>query len=127
MESLCRKEANGRTVEALSESLLQEGHWPAVLLEFVDDFRARPSPDRVAAAPRPCLDQKLLALLAAVVESVCAEAGVSVPWWCEGVAPLREPWFPAETENLKAAALTESPLPFRRRNIFVLGNFLSRA
>jgi hypothetical protein len=29
-------------------------------------------------------------------------------------------------ESLKATALVESPAPFRKRNIFVLGNFLSR-
>lgn len=40
---------------------------------------------------------------------------------------LPEPWFVAGVENLKATALVESPLPFRRNNIFVLGNFLSRA
>jgi hypothetical protein len=30
-------------------------------------------------------------------------------------------------ENLKAMALVESPAWFRRRNVFVLGNFLNRA
>jgi hypothetical protein len=29
-------------------------------------------------------------------------------------------------ESLKATALVESPLPYRRNNIFVLGNFLTR-
>jgi hypothetical protein len=40
---------------------------------------------------------------------------------------LPRPWFVAGVENLKATALVESPLPFRRNNVFVLGNFLSRA
>jgi hypothetical protein len=40
---------------------------------------------------------------------------------------LSEPWFVSGMENLKASALLESPLPFRRNNVFVLGNFLSRA
>jgi hypothetical protein len=33
----------------------------------------------------------------------------------------------AGRESLKAMALVESPVWFRRRNIFVLGNFLDRA
>jgi hypothetical protein len=40
---------------------------------------------------------------------------------------LPDPWFVAGIENLKASALVESPVQFRRNNIFVLGNFLSRA
>ena len=46
---------------------------------------------------------------------------------CAGVGALATPWFVAGVENLKALALVESPTHFRKRNIFVLGNFLSRA
>ncbi|NCO37375.1 MAG: hypothetical protein COZ06_23865 [Armatimonadetes bacterium CG_4_10_14_3_um_filter_66_18] len=41
--------------------------------------------------------------------------------------PLPEPWFVSGIENLKATALVESPTHFRKRRIFVLGNFLERA
>jgi hypothetical protein len=40
---------------------------------------------------------------------------------------LPAPWFVAGVENLKASALVESPVQFRRNNVFVLGNFLARA
>jgi hypothetical protein len=43
------------------------------------------------------------------------------------VEALDSPWFVAGIENLKASALVESPVRFRKRNIFVLANFLERA
>jgi hypothetical protein len=42
------------------------------------------------------------------------------------VPGLEEPWFVTGIENLKAMAIVESPVFFRRRLIFVLENFLSR-
>jgi hypothetical protein len=42
------------------------------------------------------------------------------------IPAYKDPWFVSGMENLKAITLVESPLHFRRRKIFVLGNFLSR-
>lgn len=67
------------------------------------------------------------ALLNSTACSLAAELGVSPPWWAMHPLELSEPWFVSGVENLKASALVESPLPFRRNNVFVLGNFLSRA
>lgn len=67
------------------------------------------------------------ALLNATACALAAEFGTAPPWWAMYPLALPKPWFVAEVENLKATALVESPLPFRRNNIFVLGNFLSRA
>ncbi len=61
------------------------------------------------------------------VETVCAEVSLPSPGWCCGVEALDSPWFVAGIENLKASALIESPVRFRKRNIFVLANFLDRA
>ena len=102
-----------------------EQDWRLWLFELVDDYR-RNRDDRLLAAPRPELSPRLRSLLAAVVETLASETGATVPDWCRQVGPLPEPWFVAEIENLKASALVESPLPFRRRNIFVLENFLAR-
>lgn len=118
-----------RSLAAVSARLLRDGEdsWKGWLLEFVDDFRLRPRASLVSRAPEPALSHRLQALLASSVEYLCSEKGVPVPWWCAGVPPLDEPWFVAGVESLKAAALVESPAQFRQRNIFVLGNFLSRA
>lgn len=67
------------------------------------------------------------ALLNSTACALAAEFNEAPPWWAMHPLTLPEPWFVAGVESLKATALVESPLPFRRNNIFVLGNFLSRA
>ncbi len=67
------------------------------------------------------------ALLNATACALAAELGDAPPWWAMRPLLLPDPYFVAGMENLKASALVESPLPFRRNNVFVLGNFLSRA
>lgn len=101
--------------------------WKPALFGFVDAFRREPGPKRISEPPSPKLPARLQALWASVVESLCAERGVEIPLWCGGVGPLRDPWFVSGVENLKASALVESSAWFRKRNIFVLGNFLDRA
>ncbi|MFH1725687.1 MAG: helix-turn-helix transcriptional regulator [Elusimicrobiota bacterium] len=121
--------ARAGSIAEASARIVREGEdsWRLALFEFVDAFRRRPSCDLVAEGPHPGLSHRLHALLCATVERLCAEQGVAVPWWCAGVPPVPDPWFVAGIENLKATALVESPASFRQRNIFVLGNFLSRA
>lgn len=101
--------------------------WTVHLFDFVDAFRRAPAFALVSEAPGVDDEPRLLALYAAVVETLASERGVRTPWWCAGIRPLPEPWFVAGVENLKASALVESPAAFRRRNVFVLGNFLERA
>jgi transcriptional regulator with XRE-family HTH domain len=109
--------------------ILRDGFnsWKTHLFDFVDRFRANPAPALVTTAPAPGLDARLVALLASVVDTLAAEHGWDPPAWSAGVCPLTRPWFVSGVENLKASALVESPARFRRRNIFVLSNFLSRA
>jgi hypothetical protein len=99
--------------------------WRYWLFEWVDEFRRTHDPS-LLAAPAEGLTAELRALQAAVAETLATETGLPLPLWCDGVGTLPEPWFVAGMESLKASALVESPLPFRRRNIFVLANFLSR-
>ena len=101
--------------------------WKLQIHQFIDDVRqnldaARVEPGFTRGDPR------LRALAAATVEALAAERGQdAAPPWAVNVPPLAHPWFVSGIENLKAAALVESPVYFRRRNIFVLGNFLARA
>jgi hypothetical protein len=67
------------------------------------------------------------ALLNATACALAAELGQNPPWWAVRPVVLAEPWFVSGIESLKATALVESPVQFRRNNVFVLGNFLSRA
>ncbi|MCC6273539.1 MAG: helix-turn-helix transcriptional regulator [Deltaproteobacteria bacterium] len=102
--------------------------WRLPFFNFVDAFRKAKDPAAlVRNPPLPATPRPLQALLASTVEALCTEAKIPVPDWCEGIPILDRPWFVSEVENLKASALVESLAHFRKRNIFVLENFLSRA
>jgi transcriptional regulator with XRE-family HTH domain len=109
--------------------ILLEGDetWTVHIFDFVDAFRRSPSEKLVVEPPPPGLPERVGALLASTVEALCAEAGLALPHWVRAVPPLAVPWFPSGVENLKAMALVEAPVEFRRRQVFVLGNFLARA
>ncbi|MBI5582718.1 MAG: hypothetical protein HY892_02745 [Deltaproteobacteria bacterium] len=107
----------------------------AVLGDFVDDFRLRAKnseekatlvheePERVAVEGY----RDVNAYLAGVAETLCREAGLTPPAWTEKSEYfLPEPWFAGGLENLKAILLVESPVPFRRRNLFVSQNAMTR-
>lgn len=57
--------------------------------------------------------------VAAMVEQACARKGVPPPEWTSAVAPLEEPRFIVELESLRPHLLRASPVPFKRRNIFI--------
>lgn len=93
---------------------------------FIDAARKKRDPKYWATPPHVDLAQKWKALFASSVETLCDEMGFDYPEWCGAILPLTTPLFPANLENLKASALVESPIHFRKRNIFVLDNFLQR-
>ncbi|MBU0506681.1 helix-turn-helix domain-containing protein [bacterium] len=101
--------------------------WQIPLFDFVDQFRKNKDPVLISEPPCNELPQRLKALLASTVEALCAELAITKPWWCDGIESLGDPYFVAEVENLKALTLIESSVYFRKRNIFVLENFLERA
>lgn len=100
-------------------------HWSIYLMDFVDDFRYYKNPAAIAE-PLERHDPKMDALLVSTVEYLCDEAGMRSPDWAESVPASRDPWFVSGMESLRAIALVESPLRFRIRKVFVLGNFLER-
>ncbi|QQR81044.1 MAG: helix-turn-helix transcriptional regulator [Deltaproteobacteria bacterium] len=117
------------SISIVSLKILRDGKesWKTHLFDFVDNLRKNPDPTYFQDPPESSLSQELKALIASSVEVLCVELSLSAPWWCDGVAPVENPWFVSGRGNLKAMALAESPGYFRKRNIFVLGNFLSRA
>lgn len=117
------------TLARAAAAVQRDGHdsWKIHLFDFVDAFRRSAGFPLVSEAPGVDTEPRLLALFASTVEALCAESLVRIPWWCSGIRSLPEPWFVAGVENLKATALVETPAVFRRRNVFVLGNFLERA
>jgi len=105
--------------------------WGYGLAEFVDAFRRACGAERRALAAEAALKGSSVlerAYWAAAVESVCHEARMCPPDWVnEPDRFLCEPYFAGGMESLKAILIAESPVPFRRRNLFVSENALSRA
>ena len=116
------------SIAMISERIFKEGEasWKTWLFNFVDAFRVRKDISYVNAPPLQSLSERTKALLASTVEVLCEELDLETPTWCSAIPSLKEPWFVSGVENLKAAALLESPIHFKKRNIFVLENFLSR-
>jgi hypothetical protein len=103
---------------------------------LIDDFRVRASTaeERLALVGEPPVwvdapsQEDCNAYWAATVETLCREAHLNPPSWTESPrCYLRRPWFAGAMESLKAVLLAESPVAFRRRNLFVSSNVLARA
>ena len=57
--------------------------------------------------------------VAAMVEQACSLRDVEAPGWTRRVEPLEEPYFATPLKALRLHLLKSSPVPFKRRNIFV--------
>ncbi len=75
--------------------------------------------ESVGEAPDETLSPYLRNYVAAMVEQAARQKGVSPPAWVGGVEPLPEPHFAVPLPSLRPHLLRASPVPFRKRNIFV--------
>ena len=57
--------------------------------------------------------------VAAMVEQACNRAGIPAPAWTLGVPPLDMPYFATALRSLRPHLLRASPVPFKKRNLFV--------
>lgn len=101
--------------------------WKTHFLDYVDEFRRSLDTRLFLLAPPPKTPLKLRALLSSITLELCSEVEMPAPDWAQKDHCLPEPWFVAEMESLKASALVESPVYYKKNNIFVLENFLKRA
>jgi hypothetical protein len=69
--------------------------------------------------PPPIVDPYRLNYVTAMVELAAHRAKIMPPAWTAKVEPLSAPAFIDPSIGLRAHLLTASPVPFRRRNIFV--------
>jgi uncharacterized protein (DUF1778 family) len=58
---------------------------------------------------------------AAMVEHACGRSHLDAPAWTRDIAPLPAPWFAAPLASLRPYLLVASPVPFKRRNLFIDG------
>lgn len=75
--------------------------------------------DTVSERPPGGLSRYLQNYVAAMVEHAANRKRLPVPTWLRDIAPLEEPHFVVSLSNLRLHLLRSSPVPFRRRNIFV--------
>jgi hypothetical protein len=99
--------------------------------DFVRVFDGVPldrRPGSIAHSPAACGDPRYDALLAALVEHLCARDGLPVPAWVEEPDRfLGTWWFVAGLRSLHASALAQSPISFARRGVIVCDGALSYA
>jgi hypothetical protein len=110
------------------------GGGPEVAIgDFLDDWRRSPHGGRARLVARPLAratsgeQARWAAYLAAVVEQLCADDGITAPAWVgSDEYRLREPWFLLPGAALRAWLLVSTPVPFKRRNIFTGDSALTR-
>lgn len=101
--------------------------------EFLDQFRLERRAAMLTEEPARIADRYddgdvADAYLAAVAVSLAREIIAPPPSWAwQESRKLRRPWFAHPGPALRATLLSESPAPFRERNLFVSANALSRA
>jgi hypothetical protein len=94
---------------------------PVYPLAELNDLLTRASLDEIELLPAPPIDDPYLAnYVAAMVEqAIYIKGGRRPPPWTSGIKPLSRPVFAVPWMSLRAHLLLNSPVPFRRRNIFI--------
>jgi hypothetical protein len=93
---------------------------PAFVLFELNDLLTAAAGDLFEQLPVPDIADPYLAnYVAAMVELAAYRRGVRPPPWTSDIPPLDEPVFAAPWQSLRTHLLTSSPVPFRRRNIFI--------
>jgi hypothetical protein len=91
----------------------------AELNDVLDDCPPYAFADMVAAADLRGLSPLLQNYVAAMVERAAALKGIDAPAWVSLVEPLASPHFVTPLKSLRLHLLRSSPVPFKRRNIFI--------
>ena len=99
-------------------------HWKTFLYSFVDDFRCFKSFEQISEYI-PSGD-KYDKFIASTIEYLCDELGIDHPEWTYTIGRLDAPWFCSGLPSMVAWELVESPVQFRRRDIFVSKDVMSR-
>jgi uncharacterized protein (DUF1778 family) len=75
--------------------------------------------DAVTGAELERLSPFLQNYVAAMVEQACYRRGIPAPAWTTRIAALETPYFVTPLKGLRLHLLRSSPVPFKRRNLFV--------
>ncbi len=64
--------------------------------------------------------------VAAMIELACVQKKIPLPSWLPSIEALSEPYFGTDLKSLRLYLLTQSPPPFRKRNIFIDSSLSNR-
>lgn len=109
-------------VSELLRAMELESHRRYALAELNDFLHACPPitfADAVANADVSSLIMYLQNYVAAMVELAAESKQVAPPSWVRDVAPLDSPVFVTPLKSIRMHLLRSSPVPFKRRNIFI--------
>ena len=95
------------------------GYGLAELNSFLAGLTALEFSDAVECAPTVKLTPFVANYVAAMIEYGCTRSGIPTPAWTRDIAPLADPMFGTTLKSLRLHLLTQSPAPFRGRNIFI--------
>jgi len=91
----------------------------AELNDFLSGLSSNEIADAVVDADVTPLSPFLANYVAAMVEQACHREGLRPPGWTGRVDPLEAPHFATQLRGLHLHLLQSSPVPFKRRNLFV--------
>ncbi len=91
----------------------------AELNDLLSGLAAGELSEAVAHAELAPLSPFLQNYVAAMVEQACHRQNVPAPAWTAGVEALETPYFATPLKGLRLHLLRASPVPFKRRNLFV--------
>jgi len=113
--------SNRLRFQEILRALAQEDHRFALaeLNDFLTALAPVEFPDAVQDADVSRLSPFLSNYVAAMVEQGAYLKSVPPPPWANRVVPLEAPHFATPLRSLRLHLLAASPIPFRRRNIFV--------
>ncbi len=115
--------------QALEQSASRDGEALRIAFGFVAHFDHAHAEERVRLVerrPPSTGDARYDALLAALVEHLCAKTGTPIPAWVEDPERFIEPWwFVSGLSRLHASALVQSPISFARRGVFICDGALA--
>lgn len=106
-------------LQSLGESVGETTSSFAALHDLLEKLDAAGFARAVDAAPAVYLDPFTANYVAAMVETAANRKGVAPPAWTPKIPPLPLPWFASDLRSLRLYLLCESPVAFRRRNLFV--------
>jgi hypothetical protein len=122
-ETAVRIRAGETSSMAIGEFL--DAYYAADLAKRQAMYSDRPSS---VDLPDPRKTQVIDAYLSAVAEALAYKDRLAAPQWAyDRRYFLDDPWFASDIQGLRMLLLMESPVFFRRRNLFVSRNVLSRA